>query len=453
MKRSTALSIIFIGLAGSVLADEPRREDFAYEAPIALSEPGGVYRAPLTAHVYRGVTREDLGDLRVYNKVGEIVPHGISRPGAAPGKKLTELPVFPVPVPAGGVAGDVSMFVATGKGGSVIALKTGAPSRSERWAYIADASQTEDPLAALEISWGEAIPEGRFIGTLVVDVSSDLKSWRTIGQGALASLHRDDQVLVQKRIEIAPQRVKYLRLTWADPQPKVSITGVKAELRPQAEPARDWSALTGGKEEGVGEYRFELHGRMPIDRARIPLPMNSVARVAVLSRDRAGDPWVLRGQKTVFAVQSAERELSDNEIPLWTSSSDRQWLLRLEGRANGLGSTAPVLELGWIPHELVFVARGSAPFTLAYGHARVAAAGNYGVDELVRRSKRENTERVDIRAATFGTPDAVRGEAARTRPWYAEWRQWLLWAVLVAGVGILALLAVRLSRQIGQSSE
>lgn len=443
---------LLLGLAGSARADEPQRDDFAYQVPIEITEPGSVYRAPLTVHVYQGVTRQDLGDLRVYNGAGEVVPHGIMRPDAEPAKNITALPVFPVPVRTPGASGDVSMFVATGAAGSIIALKTGTPSESEHSDYVLDASQTNDPIAALDVTWGEAVPEEQFIATLVIQASEDLKSWRTISQGVLASLRHEDRLLEQKRIAIPPQRAKYLRLSWAETQTKVSIKAVTAELRPKAEPERDWLALSGGKGEADREeYRFELSGRMPIDRARVRLPMNSVARVIVLSRNRVGDPWVSRGEKTVFALESGGRIVQDNEVALRGISSDEQWLLRLQGGANG--TAEPVLELGWVPHELVFIARGSAPFTLGYGQARVSAAGNYGIEELIRRSKRDDAERVQILSAKLGAPTALRGDLVRTRPWYSPWQQWLLWTVLVLGVAVLALLAVRLSRQIGRLSE
>lgn len=447
MMRAFAFAVL-AGLVGSAFAIEPRRDDFAYQAPIELSEPGSIYRAPLTAHVYQGVTRGDLGDLRVYNAADEAVAHGLTRPSIEPGKRLIELPIFVVPFTARGKPDDVSLFVATGHGGSIVALKTGTSIKGERSAYVVDASQSEDPLTALEVSWDEAIPDDQFIGALIVESSDDLKTWRQIGQGTVASLRRDNHMLERKRVEVSAQRVKYLRLTWADLNSSVPITAVKAELRPKADLARDWLRLSTTADKGSGEYRFDLDGRMPVDRVRIPLAMNSVARVDVLSRTKSGDPWIARGRKTIFAIQSGEREIRENEIPLSGGAGDRQWLMRLDGGGNGLGLSAPTLELGWIPHELVFVARGPTPYTIAYGNVRVAWNGDQGVDELVRRSQVAGPERIEIQRAMLGEPNTLRGQRARGDVWYAEWRKWALWSVLVLGVGLLAVTAVRVSRRI-----
>lgn len=432
------------GLAASAFAVEPQRDHFAYQAPIELSAPGGVYRAPLSAHVYQGATRGDLGDLRVYNAAGEVVAHGLIRPSIAAEKRLIELPIFVVPFVTRGESDDVSLFVATGHGGAIVALKTGAPSKGEQSAYIVDASQTEDPLSALEVSWAEAISEDQFIGGLIVESSDDLKTWRQIGQGTVASLRRDNHMLERKRVEVSAQRGKYLRLTWGDRNSGAPITSVKVELRSKADPRRDWLRLSTTTDKGSGAYQFDLDGRMPVDRVRIPLAMNSVARVDVSSRTKSGDPWVTRGRKTIFVIQSGEREILENEIPLSGGAGDRQWLIRVDGGGNGLGST-PTLEFGWIPHELVFVARSPAPYTVAYGNVRVAWNGDQGVAELVRRSQAAGPERIEIQHAVLGEPN---GPRARSDAWYAEWRKWALWAVLVLGVGLLALMAMRVSRRI-----
>lgn len=449
--RRRRLVLVVLALASNGFAAEPERGEFAHRIPIEIKETGSVYRAPFTAQVYQGLTRADLRDLRVYNGDGQIVPHGIRRSSAEPEKRWMELPVFPIPVATGGASGDVSMFVATGPNGSVVALKTARAHPAERWTYIVDASRSQDPLAAVELGWEDAEPERHFVGVLTIEASDDLRTWRTIGQGTMASLQREGQVLTQRHIAVSPQRAKYLRLGWAEPQPAVTINRVKAEFRANPEPQRDWMALAGSGDAKNGEYDYVLTGKMPVDRARISLPTNSVARVTVWSRNRSGDPWVLHGQKTIFAILAGERELKDNEIPLRAISSDHYWRLRFDGQANGLGGT-PSLELGWIPHELVFVARGSAPFTLAFGSQRVTPVGNYGIDELLHRSSAA-TERLEVRSAVLGTADTAPGDRIRAHGWPVEWRQWLLWGVLLAGVGGLAWLAVRIGRQLGPPAE
>lgn len=447
MKRLLALLFAFPLGTG---AAEPARTEFAYELPIAIEQPGSVYRAPLTTDVYRGVTRSDLADMRVFNAANEIVPHGLTRADVEPAKTLATLPLFPIPLDAAHPGADASVHVQVSATGSIIDVKTTARPKGEQRAYLVDASQTKEPINAVEIDLGTIAPSG-FLGTLRVEQSDDLSNWRSISQGAVASLKRGDQLLEQKRITLPAQRFKYLRISWTDPATEQAIVGVKAELRAPTEPQRDWLKLEGKQESRPREYRYVSDSKAPVDRARVVLEKNSVARVAVLSRAKDGDPWTHRGEKTVYFLQTNAGEIQDNEIRLYQTGAAPQWLLRLVGQPNG-GTAVPVLELGWTPHDLVFVARGEAPFVLAYGRVGIGAV-DFGVDELLRRSKGENAERVEIRPGVLGAAVALRGEAARSVPWYrGDWKQWLLWTVLVLGVGALAYVAMRLSKQIGHDA-
>ncbi|HEY6237127.1 MAG TPA: DUF3999 family protein, partial [Candidatus Elarobacter sp.] len=317
--------------------------------------------------------------------------------------------------------------------------------------YLIDASATKDPLGAIEVDWDEKSVSD-FIGTLQAEQSEDLKTWQSMGRGAIASLARDGHALAQRRIEFAPRRAKYLRLSWLEPTSAVRLAQARGELRTRAEPRRDWlaAAVADAKPE-AGEYRFDAKGRMPIDRARVVLPANSVARVAVLSREKEGDPWRLRGQKVVFSVSEGERSIREDEIDVGRAGA-REWLLRLERHGGGLGADGPRLELGWVPDELIFVARGNAPFTLAYGNAR-AQPVEFGVDALVRSVTLADQQKVSIAPARLGARTTLRGEAALTLSWYrGDWKQWVLWTVLLFGVAVLGYVAMRLIRALNRGN-
>ena len=88
--------IILLALAqGAALATE-RPDVFAYGIPIKAGAQSALYEVEIPLAVYRGVTRSDLGDLRVFNGAGETVPHALKPREAlhatAVGK--ARLPVF-----------------------------------------------------------------------------------------------------------------------------------------------------------------------------------------------------------------------------------------------------------------------------------------------------------------------------------------------------------------------
>ena len=228
----------------------------------------------------------------------------------------------------------------------------------------------------------------------------------------------------------------------------VRITAATAELQTQLEPRRDWAPVAGEEGDKAGEYHFRLDGKMPVDRARVILPANSVVRVTVSSRDKEGDPWELRAAKTVYLLTNAAGDVSDNEIRFNRAVPARKWRVVFDPPSKALGAADPTFELSWVPHDIVFVARGSAPFNLAYGNVGLKPA-YHGVDELIRRLERDDTQRIQLQQAELGTPRTLRGEAARSVPWYrGDWKQWLLWGVLLLGVGALGFVALRLLKQL-----
>ena len=57
-----------------------QKNDFAYGLPIEIADEAAIYGLELPEVVYTHVTKANLGDLRVFNAAGEVVPHSLQRP-------------------------------------------------------------------------------------------------------------------------------------------------------------------------------------------------------------------------------------------------------------------------------------------------------------------------------------------------------------------------------------
>lgn len=441
-------AVLVLSVVGIASAAEPKREDFAYEAPIETRGEASVYRAALTTDIYRGVTRPDLGDLRVMNAAGEIVPHTLIRPTIDAAKTAVSLPFFPIPsTEKGQSVGDLSLQVEVGKDGSIVNVRRTAPVGPNASAYLLDVSREEHTLVALEFDWDDQRAIG-LIRTLRIEASDDLKQWRTVAQGALAKFQREGQTLERKRIELPAQRTKYLRATWADSATATELRSIKGEFTSVVEPSRQWNALTRESATDENTVRFRMDGFLPVDRVRVILPPNVVTRVTVFFRNKEGDSWISAGDKTVYRLDTPAGTVVDNELRVATTISASQWSVRVASASSGAGSIVSGLDVGWIPHDLVFVARGDAPFAVTYGLAGLPPT-DFGVGDLLRRTKSPATEPIDIGTADLGRVRPLKGEAARTPGWSAtNWKHWLLWLVLLVGVAALAYLALRIGKQL-----
>jgi hypothetical protein len=126
-------------------------------------------------------------------------------------------------------------------------------------------------------------------------------------------------------------------------------------------------------------------------------------------------------------------------------NSHRFWRLTIlngEGKLAG----APILRVGWIPEELLFVASGESPFILAYGSARVGPVVAPISQLLSARSIKQQD--LLIKSAKLGSSIDL-GDASRLEPPKppVDWKRYLLWAILVFGVAALAYMAMRLYKQ------
>jgi len=438
--------------AGAV---EPRMQDFGWTAPIDVDGRDGLYVAELPLEVYAGSGRPGLADLRVYNGAGENVPYAL-RSLATPDPRRREsipVPIFPVWAKPGSEIAGASVRVRQGRDGTIVDVQsTGQDTATRRIAgYLVDASALKDPLQALEFDW-EEVGDAGFAGRVRIEASDDLARWTFVASGPLVTLRHGGQVLAQKRVELKRAKAKYLRLSWPASQEMPRLTTVRAEpVESPVETPRAWQTVEGTPGERSGEYLFDLGAHAPFDRLRLELPNpNTVAPVQFLARAKTGEPWRLVASATVYRLSQAGQTIAsgDSVIP---PTRERYWLVRADPRSGGLGGGMPKLTAGFVPQQILFVARGEGPFVLAFGSAKVASAA-LPVATLVPGYRDDRP--LEAAHATLG---AVRAQMHAPSPWPewlelepGDWKKLALWGVLVVGVALLAWMAWRLSAQLGK---
>ncbi len=315
-----------------------------------------------------------LADLRVFNAEGAIVPFALVAPVASAPEKTPPIPLPMFPLRAAqdvkDLAGLALSATQTATGTTItLTTKDGQPVAGEQLiGYVLDASAIDEPLTALTF----ALPKAAQPPTmrLTVEASDDLVGWRTLVASApLVNLEYEGRRLTRDRIDFAPVKAKYLRLSWRTSQPVIEFTAVGGDRGDRAVDAvRQWREIAGSAVAGKeGDFEYDLGGAFPIDRVAVDLAeINSVVPSQLFARATPKDEWRPVVTTVFYRLDEAGGEVTS--APVAVGGSDRRyWLLRTDPRTGGAGRAPPRLRAGWQVPELVFATRGSAPFMLAYG--------------------------------------------------------------------------------------
>lgn len=441
------LPVLLCLLARAATAAQDRPDEFAYSVPLQFPEGSALYQLEVPRPVYEGVTRLDLGDVRVFNGRGEVVPHAWQprpAPDSAPGAWV-ELPFFPLHGAPDASADSLDIRAERSAGGTIVRITGSAagPSAPVLLGYLVDATAFKRPMHVLDLDW-QGHREG-MSGSVRVEGSDDLQHWTTLVSAApLVNLEFGGHQLTQKTVELPPAQHKYLRLTWPAGQAPIPLT--RLAVRPGdvlREPARQWKEVPVQPGERIGDYRFEPGGQLPVDRLRVTLPEpNTLAPAQVLARNADDQPWQLVAGGVLYRLAHAGHEAVNADLSLARGGFE-QWLLRVDARAGGIGSQFPRIEVGWVPRQLVFVARGEGPFALAYGNVRAKPA-DLAIETLVPGWRSD--AQLQAFPAIAGPQQTLAGaRALQTVPSY---KTWALWASLVVGVLLLAWMAWVLAREL-----
>jgi hypothetical protein len=428
-----------------------RRQDIRID-----SRAEGIHRFELPESVYTGSRRADLGDIRIFNGSGQVVPHALidyEAPASADVKTASS-PFFPLRTRVGRSDGSVDVSVHRTSGGALVSaqLRSGSTEKSRLAGYIVDASAVAATRRAIVLEW-KPQPDGTVL-PVKVSASNDLQAWQEIAPGTqLVDLPSAGQRLLQKRIDLNGDPNKYFRILWPESQEGIVVSSAAIETGSAASrPSRlQWTAaaaLQAGKAEG--EFLFETAG-LPVEAIRLRLPeRNTVVPLRILHRGSEREPWQEAASTVVYRVERGGEALLSSPVRV-CCSAHRFWRISFDQRGGGIGQGQPEVELGWAPQQGLFVARGNGPFVLAYGDARTGPSG-FSAATLVPGYRSDQYP--GFPQARFDAP-TKRVAAPTLEPEVkpTNWRSIGLWGVLCAGVLLLAAMVWRLQGELSKSTD
>ena len=464
--RCLLLLIAFVFTPGRLVAEDITSRDFAAGYYLETSNINAVYSVELPEDVFHTVKSAALNDVRVFNSAGEVVPHEIrtivTDPTSLRDKEI--IPFFPLfqlnasdddPV-------EISLLVARDTTGAIVNIKPNPkhnPAEKKITGYLLDLSQVKKEVSELSFSWQKDLDSSVF--TVKILESNDLQRWTPlVHQAALADLQFAGQLVERRSVELPQQPMKYLKLIWEDSSWPLKLTGVAGYSNVlESRRKRHWISLYNGtvhEKDNRMIVDFTTGYRLPTSSVQVHFPeRNSVAMLLVQSRPDAKTEWRWRCEQ-VFHDLSFAGTTVQNEPCDFPPTSDLLWQVVVKQDGAGLqkGKGALTLRLGWQPSELLFVGRGTPPYLLAFGSSKLAQQANsQGNGMLLQVISREPAQQ-SISPATIGKKIALSGELALKEPAPpTPWKKWLLWVVLVLGVGLLAYMARILIKEMKTADE
>jgi hypothetical protein len=443
VRRAVLAAVLGLSLLPIPVVAQVTPADFARGADVS-ADAGAIVRLTLPDDVYATVTRPDLGDVRVLNAAGDVVPHTLrpAPPPAATSGEWRAVPSFPMSDVQTGASGRTQVKVDAS--GAVLEVITDSARRAAT-AHLVDVSAIDEPLSRLALSWNA--PAGvTFLARVTVQGSNDLNTWRTlVGSTAIAQLQRDAFTLMRNELELpeSGERSRYLRISWPTELRLVTLTSV--QVRPRATagaPEIRWRTLAPDHAESSGTVVYDAQGLFPVEYIDLDFADAADAvSVTVRSRAAPSSAWQVRHSGVFYSLQEANSAIRGEPARI-ARTTERYWALERTGGETWPIARAPRLKVGWHPNELVFVAQGPPPFTLVYGSARVAAA-DAPLDALL--ASLDDAERArQVRVGTVAPSRSLGGAAALTPA--PPLRRAFLWAVLAVAVVVLAWLAIRTFR-------
>ncbi len=443
-KAGSRLALLAVlGLLAVQPAGAQTLGDYATRVPLTLAGEGPWYRLEVPVAVHFAARYADLRDLRVFNAEGQALAYALTLDAAQRRETRRETPVnwFPLRGPANAERMPVVRVQRSATGTLVELAAEAAPGDHAEplRGWLLDASAIEAPLQQLILDWNV---EREGFQHFTIEASDDLQHWRSWGGGQVARLSFADERIDLREVGLPGQQARYLRLLWSDPQQAPLLTAARLVSSRTVPAPLVWSAPLTPSRVAPGEYRWELPLALPLQRLRVELSQsNTLAPVTVSGRRDGKVRWQPLGRGLLYRLPQNGAEVLHDELELYGAAA-QQLSLRVDERGGGLGSQAPQLRVGLRATQLVFLARGTPPYVLATGNP-AAQAASLPLDTLIPGYDDQRLAALGI--ATVAQTLSVEATGSAQAPGVG-WKRWGLWAVLLTGVGLLALMALSLLR-------
>jgi hypothetical protein len=437
-----ALLLVSLSVALPARAQTVAPSDFASGLELSIERASKLHALTIPQEVLSALVDRDFGDLCMFDSKGRQLAHSVSTPRLE--EATVELPIayYPLEQHERADTGAVEVSVQRdGQGAITRAFSQRVLQEQARVvAYLLDRGADARPIEGLTLALSAA---RSFTVQVELESSEDLERFRPLKRGTVASLEHQGKSLRKDLLAVPRTSDRYLRLRFIDPPDSLALEAVSAlTLQATGPRERAWLALDGQAEppEDGQLFAYAMAGAFMPDRYRLALPAGTKLIEATLEGAQLpGGPYHQLDHALFREEAGAPQERT---LP---GTRDAFFRLRVSEKGGGVHGGAPVLQLGYVPPRVLFEAEGSAPLLLAYGSAR-ARCRKFDEVELKSAADGELLRVDTVRVLRKKTLAGAR--ARKLEPAPRPTRVYVLWAILVLGVGVLALIARKLTRSL-----
>jgi hypothetical protein len=176
----------------------------------------------------------------------------------------------------------------------------------------------------------------------------------------------------------------------------------------------------------------------------VPAERNSVIPATLTIDDRRSGSSTNVANAVFYHLVRNGQELESPPLEIGRRSV-RRWIARVDPESGAIGQALPELEVQWRPAQLIFVARGDGPFTLAFGDPQAKSA--YSSPATLIPGYEAHAEDA-LPLAHLGSIERNPVASDRLPEWLAGVppKRFALWTILVVAVAALGFMAWRLGK-------
>lgn len=439
MLKVLILLIAVIMSAGAAQA-RPEIEDFAFQSKLSASDQA-LQRVELPIDVLLSLTRNDLGDVRVFDASAMPMPSWVRQKAAQSSHEQVALIFHRFSTFRDLHSKTVSTRQIQNQHNQTSELQTieTIPVKSAQQDYIIELNkkQQQPGLKHIQLQWTHEPSEQML--KLRVEVGNNLDHWKII-HGSKNLTNRDSRKSEWTTIEAIPSGYKYIRLTSLKPVQSFELLKVSAiyEYKKPIDPIWHTLAVLQKDEKNKGLYRFTLPQGLRAHQMRLkPVQQQSFIKGDLYA---SHEDWkhkiTLKRDWQQHSFNTSNEIQASKPVQIKSYNYKNWWFYSNQELDN-----PPQIEVAFPVYELLFLNNNNGPFKLTWGNFDAFEPANDLIGMLGKSEQETQGEQVSL------TEIQTAGGASRLTPDETKpWLKWFLWLLLFMAVLVTGMMALSLYR-------